>query len=145
MKHPLLVTLATLVVVATTACSDAGSEPAAIEPEGLVASASSWTPADLTRGLEVDDATRQEIDAGLRTLHASLLELDGRELTAEDARAIHQQHAALLDSLDPDVRETLTARLHERMHEHEDDRMASLHERMRRLHRGAHDADGSGH
>lgn len=132
MKHPLLVTLATLAVVATTACSEAGSEPAAIEMEGLVASAALWTPADLTRDLPVDDATRQEIDAGLRTLHASLLELDGRELTEEDARSIHEQHAALWDSLDPDVRETLAARLHERMHD--DEGMESLHERMRRLH-----------
>lgn len=144
MKHPLLVTLATLAVVATTACSDAGSEPAAIEVEGLVASAASWTPADLTRDLPVDDATRQTIDAGLRTLHASLLELDAAALTEEDVRALHEQHAALWESLDPDVRELLTARMHERMRAHEDDGMASLHERMRRLHGGAHDADGSG-
>lgn len=144
MKHALRTTLATLALAGLTACSDAAPEPAALEAEALVASAAGWTPAVLTTDLPVDDATRQRIEDGLRDLHESLVALDGRELTREDAEAIHAKHAALWDSLDPEVRDLLAARLHERMRAHDGDAMESLHERMRALHGGVHDAADAG-
>ncbi|MGH7448066.1 MAG: hypothetical protein ACREK1_04930, partial [Longimicrobiales bacterium] len=93
MRNTLLTTLATLAVAAATACSEAASEPTAVETEALVASATAWTPADLTRDLQVDDATRQQIEAGIQALHTSMLELRGRHETAQtlegDARAAY--------------------------------------------------------
>lgn len=177
MRNALVAAVATLAVAATTACSEAASEPTAVETEALVATATSWTPSDLTHDLPVDDATRQQIEDGLRSLHASLLELHGRHETARtlegearaahldemkaDMEALHEQHRAVWDSLDPAVKELLAARLHERMREHHDDATSShheqmrehhgddeaarsLHERMRRMHGGAHGA-GEGH
>lgn len=157
MRKALFPAVAILVMAATTACSGPASEPTAVDTAALIETADAWTPAAVTSDLQVDEATRQEIEAGLRTLHASLLDLRARHEAAEaldgsaraaymaeleeEVRAIHEQHKALWDSLDPAVREALAARLHERMREeHDDPSMKSLHERMRRLH-----GDGEGH
>ncbi|MGH7444186.1 MAG: hypothetical protein ACREKM_04895 [Longimicrobiales bacterium] len=156
MKTVLYGALAVLALSAA-ACNDDGSGATAIETEALVASATDWTPSDVTAGLQVDDATRQELDAGLRAMHASMLELHRRHevaLTLEgdarvaylddldsDMRVLHEQHQELWSSLDPDVRDALATRLHEQMREHDDGMMQSFHERMRRL----HDASGAGH
>ncbi|MGH7481565.1 MAG: hypothetical protein ACRELV_05375 [Longimicrobiales bacterium] len=161
MKHSLFPALATLALAATTACSDAASEPIAVDTEALVASATAWTPSDLTRDLQVDDATREKIEAGLQALHASMVELHDRHETAQtlkgeardayvadlkaDMQELHEQHRALWESLDPAVKEALAARLHQRMREHDGETASSLHERMRRLHGGDHGADGAGH
>lgn len=156
MRHALITTLATLAVAATTACSESASEPTAVETEVLLASATAWTPADLTRDLPVDDATRQKIEAGVRSLHTSMLELHGRHEKAQtlegearaeyvadvkaDMQELHEQHKLVWDSLDPEVRQLLASRLHERMEAHGDGAMRSLHERLKRLHGGDHDA-----
>lgn len=157
MKHTLLRTLAALAVAAMTACSEAASEPTAVQTEAPLASATAWTPEDLTRDLQVDDATRQQIEAGIQALHTSLIELHRRHETVQtlageareayvadmkaDMQELHEQHSALWNSLDPSVQETLAARLHERMGEHHDgETTSSLHERMRRLHGGDHGA-----
>lgn len=158
MRHTLIPTLATLALAATTACSEAASEPTAVETEALLATATAWTPADITRDLQVDEATRQKIEAGVQALHASMIELHARYEAVEnlagearagyeaaletDVRELHAQHGALWNSLDPEVREALAARLHARMREHEDETTTSLHERMRRMHGGDH---GSAH
>jgi hypothetical protein len=155
MRHALITTLATL-AVATTACSEAASEPTAVETEALLASATAWTPSDLTRDLPVDDATRQKLEAGVQSLHASLLEMHARHERAHalegDARdaylaevkaemqELHEQHRVLWDSLDPAVRETIASRMHERMAAHDRGALKSLHERMKRMHGGDHDA-----
>ena len=76
--------LAVLALAAATACSEAASEPTTVETEALIASAATWTPSDLTRGLRVDDATRQRIEAGVQALHASMLELHERHRKVED-------------------------------------------------------------
>jgi hypothetical protein len=153
--------LATFAVAALTACSEAASEPSAVETEALIATAAAWTPADLTRGLQVDDATRREIEAGVTALHAAMLDLHARhekagtleggaraaymaELQA-DVETIHEQHRALWESLDPAVREALAERFHERLHEQDDGPTKSLHERMRRMHGGNDGAGGVGH
>jgi len=161
MRHTLLPALAILGLAGIAACSKGSSEPTAVETVALLATATDWTPSDLTRDLQVDDATRQEIEAGVQALHASLIELHGRHETVEtlegaereayvaeleaDMQALHEQHSALWDSLDPAVKETLAARLHERMREHSDEAASSLHDRMRRLHGGDHGAAGAGH
>lgn len=161
MRHALITILGTAAVAVTTACSEAATQPTAVETEALIASATAWTPSDLTRGLQVDDATRQKIEAGVQSLHTSLLALHERHESAqnlegdaraayltgihEDMIALHEQHKVLWDSLDPGVRETLATRLHEQMRHHGDDDNGSLHERMRRMHGGDHDADGAGH
>lgn len=154
MTKTLLPALAVLTVAAMTACSENAPEPVAIDTDVLIASASVWTPADITRDLEVDGATRQQIEASLSTLHTTMLELRARHETAaaldgearevymetlqQDVQAIHEEHRALWDSLDPAVRETLHERLHERMHEHDDGALKSFHARMRRLHGDQH-------
>jgi hypothetical protein len=146
--------LAVLALAAATACSEAASEPTTVETEALIASATTWMPSDLTRGLQVDDATRQKIEAGVRALHASMLDLHERHGKAEDLEgaaraaymadlqadigALHEQHKALWESLDPAVREALASRFHERMDDHGDGTMKSLHERLRRMHGGDH-------
>lgn len=151
MKNVLLPALA---VLALTACSEAASEPTAVDTEALVATASAWTPSDITRDLDVDAATRQKIDEGLRSLHTSLMEMHERHQTLHglegeareayaaeieaDMRELHAQHSELWDSLDPDVQAALAARLHERMEDH-GEAAGSLHERMRRMHHGADD------
>jgi hypothetical protein len=161
MRHHLITILAAAAVAATTACSEAATQPTAVETEALIASATAWTPSDITRGLQVDEATRQKIEAGVQSLHTSLLALHERHENAQtlegDARAaymtdihenmiaLHEQHKVLWDSLDPAVRETIATRLHEQMRHHDDDAANSIHERMRRLHGGDHDADGAGH
>ena len=153
MKHALPI-LATLTLAATTACSEAVSEPTAVETEALVASATAWTPGDLTRNLQVDEVTRRKIEAGVQSLHASMVELHARhervetlegEARAEyvahlkaDMQELHEEHRALWESLDPAVRETLAARFHEQMREHDAGPMKAIHERMRRLHGGDH-------
>ena len=156
MRHALITTLATLAVAAVTACSESASEPTAVETDLLLASATAWTPADLTRDLPVDDATRQKIEAGVQSLHASMLELHGRHETAQtlagEARAeyvadlkadmlkLHEQHRTVWATLDPEVRQLLASRLHERLDAHGDGAMRSLHERLKRMHAGDHDA-----
>lgn len=156
MKTVLFPALAVL-TLAATACDDAASEPTSIETEALIATASQWTPSDVTAELQIDDATRQKLDAGLGAMHASMLELHRRHEVARtlegdarvaymddldaDMRALHEQHQELWSSLDPDVRDALTTRLHEQMREHHDGMMRSFHERMRRL----HEAGGAGH
>lgn len=161
MRHALITTLATVAVATLTGCSEAATQPTAIETEALLASATSWTPSDITRDLQVDDATRQKIEVGVRALHTSLLAMHERHETAqklegdaraasmdaihEDMHALHEQHVVQWNSLDPAVRETLAARLHEQMRKHGDDDIMSFHERMRRMHGGKHDADGTGH
>lgn len=145
-----------LAVLALAACSEAASEPTAVDTEALVATAAAWTPSDITRDLDVDDTTRQKIDEGLRSLHTSLMEMHERHRTLHelegaareayaaeieaDMRELHAQHAELWDSLAPDVQEALATRLHERMEQH-GEAAGSLHERMRRMH---HDADDTG-
>jgi hypothetical protein len=152
MKTALLAILA--LGAATTACSEGASEPTAVQTEALIASASAWTPSDLTRDLKVDDATRQAIEAGMKELHASMLDLHERRRQAEtlegdaraaslddleaDVQALHARHLELWNSLDPDVREMLASRFHERVDEHDGGPGKSLHERMRRLHGGGH-------
>jgi hypothetical protein len=146
----------------TSACSEAGSQPpTAVETQALVASTPSWDPADLTRDLQVDDATRRDIEAGVQALHASMLAVNARfekgETLAGEARAaymadlqtelqaLHEQHTALWESLAPEVREALAARLHEHMREPGNDgALQSFHERMRRMH-GGHDAGSGAH
>jgi hypothetical protein len=161
MRHALLTTLASLAVISTTSCSEAASEPTAVQTEALVASAAAWQPADITRDLQVDDATRRKIEGWIESLHASLLEMHERHETSAslegDARAaymedlqadmqtLHEQHKALWDSLDPAVQQTLTSRLHEQMRKHDDDDTSSLHERMRRMHGGDHAPHDAGH
>lgn len=162
MRRTLLPTLAALTLAATTACAEAGSEPTAVETDALLASVTAWTPADLTRDLQVDDATRQRIEAGVQALHASMIELHDRHQKAAplegaardtyladlhaDMKELHEQHIELWESLDPEVRKVLAARMHERMREHHGDETAnSLHERMRRMHGGDHDADHADH
>jgi hypothetical protein len=160
MRKTLLPTVAVLLLAGTTACSEATSEPTAVQTEALVASAPAWTPSDLTRDLQVDEATRSRIEAGIQALHASMIELHGRHATAgtlegearaayvadmkTEMQAIHEQHSALWDSLDPEVQAALAARIHERMSEHDDETTSSLHERMRRMHGGDHDAGEHG-
>lgn len=160
MRYTLLTTFVTVAAAAITACSEAAPEPTAVETEALIASASGWTAADLTRDLPVDAATRQQIEAGVQALHTSMLALHGRYESAQalegdaraaymteiraDIRTLHEQHSALWDSLDPEVRQLLAARLHERMRDHEDGSMKALHERMRRMHGGDHAPD-AGH
>lgn len=145
--------LAIIAVAATTACSEAATEPTAVQTEALIASAAEWSPADLTRDLDVDDATRQEIERGIESLHAAMLDLHERYQAAErldgaaraeyaaalqtDVEALHGRHRALWNSLDEDVRDALAAQFHARMADH-DGPMKSLHERMRRLHGGGH-------
>lgn len=162
MRRTLIPTLAALTLAATTACAEAASEPTAVETDALLASVTAWTPADLTRDLQVDDATRQEIEAAVRALHASMIELHDRHEKAgtldgaardayladlhADMKELHEQHIVLWESLDPEVRTVLAARMHERMREHHGDETAnSLHERMRRMHGGDHDADHAAH
>ena len=162
MRHALLTTFATLVVISTAACTDSASEPTAVDTEALVAAAADWTPANLTRDLPVDAATQQRIDAGIQTMHASMLELHARYATAgtlegaareaylaelsADMQALHEQHGALWNSLDPAVQQILASRFHEQMREHHgDDDAMSLHERMRRMHGGRHAPDNAGH
>jgi hypothetical protein len=163
MRHAPIITLATLAVAATAGCSETGSQPpTAVETEAVIASASAWMPSDLTRDLQVDNATRQKIEAGVQALHAAMLAVHERYEKAEtlkgnarvtymddlnaDIQSVHEQHRALWDSLDPEVRETLAARLHERMRNHDDDgALKSSHERMRRMHGGDHGADGTTH
>lgn len=150
----LLPTLAVLAVAATTACSENAPEPVAVDAQALIASAEAWTPADITRDLPVDATTRQQIEAGLSTLHAAMLELRARHETAatldgdareaymdtlhEDVQTIHEEHRSLWDSLDPAVRDALHERLHERMHEHDGAESKSFHARMRRMHGDQH-------
>lgn len=163
-RHPARAVLRPAVVmlgfVTGTACSDGALQPTSIESEALVASAPDWQPADITQGLQVDAATREQIDAAVRTLHASLLDLHARYETARtlagaereayrtaleaDLQTLHEEHEALWSSLDPGIRSTLAARIHAQMDAHDDGSMQTLHERMRRLHGGAHDAAGSG-
>jgi hypothetical protein len=154
MRHTLITILGTAAVAATTACSEAATQPTAIETEALIASAAAWTPSDLTRDLQVDETTRQKIEAGVQSLHTSLLALHERHVRAqnlegdaraayltdiqEDMIAVHEQHKVLWDSLDPAVRETLATRLHEQMRDHGGDDTGSLHERLRRMHGGDH-------
>jgi hypothetical protein len=162
MRHALLTTLATLAAISTAACSEAASEPTAVYTEALVATAADWTPADLTHDLPVDAATQQRIDAGIQAMHTSMLELHERHATAgtlegvardayladlaADMQALHAQHRALWDSLDPAVQETLASRFHEQMRDHHgDDDAMSLHDRMRRMHGGDHAPDNAGH
>lgn len=158
MRNALLVTF---VVAAATACSETTPEPTTVETRALIASASTWTPSELTRDLEVDDATRQEIEAGVQALHASMVDVHERHRKAAnlegdarvahmadldaDVRALHEQHKALWGSLDPAVREALATRLHERMDDHDDGTLTSLHERLRRMHGGDHGAERAGH
>lgn len=161
MRRNLLPTLA-LALAATTACAEAASEPTAVATDAMLASVTAWTPADLTRNLQVDDATRQEIEAAVGALHASMVELHERhehaatlqgtardEYLADlhaDMQELHEQHTTLWESLDPAVKEILAARIHERMREHhDDDSMRSFHERMRRLHGSDHAADHAEH
>jgi hypothetical protein len=157
MKHVLLPMVATLTLAATTACSEAASEPTAVQTEALVASAHSWTATDLTRDLQVDEATRRKIEAGVQALHTSMVELHARHealatLDGEaraayaanlqaDMQELHEEHRSLWESLDPAVRETLAARFHDQMREHDVGAMKSMHERMRRLHGGEHGGD----
>lgn len=162
MRHPLRSTLAVLAAISTAACSEAASEPTAVDTETLVATAADWTPADLTRDLPVDAATQQRIDADVQAMHASMLEVHERHATAgtlegaardayladlaADMAALHEQHSVLWDSLDPAVQEMLASRFHEQMREqHGVDGAMSLHDRMRRLHGGDHAADNAGH
>jgi hypothetical protein len=152
MRNVLLPAVAMFALVGTTACTKAASEPAGVDTEALVESASAWTPSDITRDLAVDGATRQRIEDALTSLHTSLKEMHERhqavhgmegearaaqvaELEAEMQR-LHEQHKALWDSLDPDVQKALAARLHERMADHHGEEAGTLHERLRRLHHG---------
>ncbi|HSK19205.1 MAG TPA: hypothetical protein VK912_08695 [Longimicrobiales bacterium] len=162
MRHALLTTIATLAVISTAACSEAASEPTAVDTEALVATAADWTPADLTRDLPVDAATQQRIDAGIQAMHSSMLELHARHATAgtlegaaraayleelgADMQALHEQHRALWDSLDPAVQETLASRFHEQMRDHHgDDEAMSLHDRLRSMHGSDHAPGNAGH
>lgn len=162
MRHLRFTTFAAIAAITTAACSEAASEPTAVSTETLVASATDWTPADLTRDLPVDAATQQRIDAGVQAMHASMLELHARHATAAtlegaardayladlegDMQALHEQHRQLWDSLDPAVQETLASRFHEQKGaQHGDDEAMSLHERMRRMHGGGHAPDNAGH
>lgn len=160
MKQALLSMVATLTLAATTACSEAASEPTAVQTEALVASAPAWTATDLTRDLQVDEATRVKIEAGVQALHTSMVELHARHETLEtlegearaayaaslkaDMQKLHEEHRVLWETLDPAVRETLAARFHEQMGDHDAGPMKSMHERMRRLHGGDHAGD-AGH
>lgn len=148
------VLLAVLALAVTTACSERASEPTAVQTEALIASSAEWTPADFTRDLPVDDATRERIETGVRTLHAAMLDLYARHEKAEtlegdarsafmmeleaDVRALHEQHVALWNSLDADVREALAARFHAQMDDHHGGPMKSLHDRLRSTHGGDH-------
>jgi hypothetical protein len=161
MKHALIPTLSVLTLAATTACSEAASEPTAVDTAGLVATATDWTPSDLTRDLPVDEQTRRQIEAGVQALHASMVELHARHENVEalegearaayvaelkaDMQEIHEEHSALWESLDPAVRETLAARFHEQMREHQGGTMKAVHDRMRQLHGGAGGVDDTGH
>ena len=143
-----------LALAATTACSETGAEPTAVQTEALIASAAEWSPADFIADLPVDEATRQKIQAGMNELHASMLDLHERYEKAEtlpaadkpayvagletDVHALHARHLELWNSLDADVRETLARRFHERMEGHGDGPFAEFHQRMRRLHDGGH-------
>jgi hypothetical protein len=156
MGQPVRALAVTFAVVVASACSEAASQPTAVETDALIAAAPEWSPAQITEGLEVDGATRRRIDEGLQSLHASMLDLHGRWTAAEaldgaeqaaaletldaDARALHDRHMALWNALDDDVRETLAERMHERMRGHEMDGHDSLHDRMKRLHGAVHDA-----
>ena len=160
MRNVLPTTLA-IVVMATTACSEAATQPTAVETEALLATSTEWTPIDLTRDLQVDDATRAKIEAGVQALHTSMLELHERYEGAQslegdaraaqiddieaDLRALHEQHIGLWNSLDPAVKKTLAERMHEQMRNHHADDAGSLHDLMRRLHGGDHGTDGVGH
>ena len=162
MRHALRISIATLAAISIAACSEASSEPTAVDTEALVAMSADWTPADLTHDLAVDAATQQKIDAGLQAMHASMLELHERHATAgtlegaardayladlaADMQSVHEQHRALWDSLDPAVQETLASRFHEQLRDHHgaDDAM-SLHDRLRRMHGGDHAPDDAGH
>jgi hypothetical protein len=153
MRHTLLTSLAALAVAAATGCSEPASDLTGVEADAMVASAETWTPADITRDLPVDAATRERIEAAVQTFHASLLALHdrheaGQQLDGaaredfmaqlhEDARELHTQHQALWDSLSPEVREILSSRFHAQMHP-DDEQGTSLHERMRKMHGGDH-------
>ena len=160
MRYGLHSTITALAAISTLACSEAASEPTAVDTEALVATAADWSPANITRDLPVDAVTQQRIDAGVQAMHASMLELHERhaaaatlegaareaylaELTA-DMQTLHEEHSALWDSLDPAVQETLAARFHEQMRAHHGDDGISLHERMRRMHAGKHAPDHAG-
>ena len=162
MKAVLLSALAVFAASVMTACSDAdGAQPTSIETEALVASAPTWQPTELTADLQVDARTRAQIDEALGAMHAAMLDLHDRHEAAlalegdardaaldaldDDIRALHEQHHALWDVLEPEVAAALGARIHERMADHGGTAMQSLHERMRRLLGGTHDAHAAGH
>jgi hypothetical protein len=160
MRNALPTTLAIL-IMATSACSEATTQPTAVETEALLATSTEWSPIDLTRDLQVDDVTRANIEAGVQALHTSMLDLHERYESAQslagdaraaqiddieaDLRALHEQHIVLWNSLDPAVKKTLAERMHEQMGNHHADDAGSLHDRMRRLHGGDHGPDGVGH
>lgn len=157
MKNVLIVALA---AVAGAACSDSGTQPVSPELDALLASAPSWTAADIARDLPVDDAERSEIEEKLAAFHASLVDLherheamgrlEGEERDAQvaaleaEVESLHEQHQALWAGLDPAVTEALCASFHDRMRsQHEGVGTESLHERMRGLH-GSGEKHGSG-
>ena len=152
MRHVLLTSVAALAILAVSGCSETATELTGVEADAMVTSAADWTPADITRDLPVDEATRLRIDSAVGSFHASLLELrewhiagqrlDGAEREEfmnqlhQDVLALHTRHEAIWESLTPEVQETLMRRFHEEMHG--DGSGASLHQRMRRLHGGDH-------
>jgi hypothetical protein len=162
MKAVLLAAHAVLAASVLTACSDANvAQPASLETAALISSAPAWQPSDITADLQLDERTRAQVDATLGAMHAAMLDLharheaalalDGHARTAAldaldaDIRALHEQHHALWDALEPEVAAALATRIHEKMGEHGGSAMQSLHERMRRLLGGSHDAHAAGH
>ncbi|MEZ4417268.1 MAG: hypothetical protein R3E10_16050 [Gemmatimonadota bacterium] len=146
-------------LLASSACSEADSQPAALDMEALVASAPDWTPAGLTEGLGLEPELQARINAEMERLHTSLLELAERHEVAaslqgeEQARyladlhdslqSLHQEHYGVWNSLPEDARQAIAERLHARMEEHHAQMGVSsreaggLHERLKALH-GSH-------
>src|SRR5690606_32380882 len=100
--------VAAFAVGVLAACSEGASGPSAEQTQAMVATADTWAPSELLRGLEVDDATRGKLQSMFEEMHAAMLDLHGRyeqaaklegsaraaaeaELDA-DLQALHERH-----------------------------------------------------
>ncbi len=158
MHHTLKAALTALTVVSATACSEAPSQPAAVDVDALIEAAPVMDPAALTAGLDLDPQLKAHVDASLGELHAAMLHLHERheELAAMDenerapllgelkghVQEIHQRHQALWNFLPEDGRQALVERMHgqlQQYHEHlsaSPEQASAMHKRAKEhLHR----------